>query len=199
MSLPSTRSVRGFSLLEVGLAVGVGLLITAAAVAGFRQVRLDAADSFMRSRVSQLQGCVESLYSVEGTFPPIDDYPDSTTPVVRGLRSYWYDHHRADWMVNPYGANFTNPDGQGLSSTWGLRGGPVKVGSQKGNVDASTNNWACSGMMWYYRVVDNNDLPDSAGEITVRDQMRRVNVPCIGYAIAANKAQKLHYFVTSGR
>jgi hypothetical protein len=98
---------RGFSLLEVGLALSVGIMILGASIYGYRALREQAGDAGMRQKVQDLQLLVEELY----VGPRI--YPTGTE-----LANAWKHRRPKDYQSSPWGgfilateANRTNSGG----------------------------------------------------------------------------------------
>lgn len=85
----------GFSLIEVTLAIVVGLMVLTGVVVGYNYAKDSAAKTKARERVQGLQSIVEGWVSRNGVHP---NTPDD----LLNLQKTWK-KRRTDWDTNPWG------------------------------------------------------------------------------------------------
>lgn len=172
----------GFTLLEIGLALSIALLASAAVVVLYAQVKDNAGDATMREKIGSLQSVVESLYTAQGACPSLDD--------VKGVWSA----KRPDALESPWGGNVAD-----------LTSGAIKAGVTGGNLTANDVRGAAEGSMgvgglYYYRIVDGSGVPSAIATASLYDVSLERQIAVTGYGLAGIKHQGWrHFMVTSGR
>ncbi|MEB3187082.1 MAG: type II secretion system protein [bacterium] len=188
----------GFSLLEVGLAITLALIISAALATFYNQVKDDAGDTLCRNRISALQGMVETLAASDG----------GVLPSLDRVRSAWRARRPDDFDISPWGGRIFSPVGTNA----------IAGGDQPGCLPTDPNratlilNTGCSrclgyqqesnfgvGTLYYFRVVDTGGKANSAFQTSMWDQARREQVVVTGYGLASIKSANRYFMVTSGR
>ena len=185
----------GFTLLEMGLALTIGLIIAAAAVTFYRQAKDDAGDALMRQKITSLQGVVENLYTATGS-----------TPALSEVQKAWQSKRPDDYLTSPWGGTIL--DGTNTP------GGPYGVTGITGtSADYATSsdptvyaNYGLFNMgpggLYYYRIMDGpvgSPYPNMQATNSVADQIKQAYVTVKGYAVAGGKGRAKHFMVTSGR
>ena len=172
----------GYSLMEVGLALSIGILLAGSSVYGYKALRDQSGNATMRQKVQDLQALVEELYA-----------PNSTFPTPESLRAVWkmrrpYDYKSSPWGGPVIGANETNRGIQSFTLDHGA------TSFEKETTDS--NN---AGGLYYIRI-DNLGMPGSA---SLWDLTRRATVSATAYAVAGNKIVgsdgRRFFHVQSGR
>ncbi|MBO9540382.1 type II secretion system protein [bacterium] len=174
-------SQRGFTLLELGLAIGIGIIVTAAMVAGYNQVRNNAGDAAMKLRIGNLQATVETLYSAQGTLPSLSS-----------VRQKWMLAHPDDWGKSPWGGNIDAPEGSAA-----IMGGAFASGSH--NVKRFEESGLTTGGLYYYYVGDGTATASAVARGALWDNSLQQEVTITGYGVAGLKTRTRHFMVTSGR
>ncbi len=160
---------RGFSLLEVGLALSVGIMLLGASIYGYRALREQAGDAGMRQKVQDLQLLVEELY----VGPRV--YPTGTQ-----VTNAWKHRRPKDYQNSPWGglilateANRTNSGGIKYS-----------VATQGQKLASGQDDDLPGGM--YYTVIDNG--AGGYGSAEFGDLTRAgALVQAKSYSVAGNK------------
>lgn len=188
---PTGRSGQGgFTLLEIGLALGIGIIIAAGVTAFYNQTRDNAGDAAMRQRIGSLQSVVEGLYSAQGQSPHLDD-----------VQVAWKARRPDDYYKSPWGGDVTvTAASAGAVPVLGDLGGSdvyVHIGAN-GVIPYGVETRMTAGGLYYYRLADSNG-PNAAATGSVWDQSRKMQVPITGYGLAGLKSLNKHYMVTSGR
>ena len=173
----------GFTLLEVGLAISIGLLASASMLAVYLHVKDDAGDAIMRQRINSLKSIVETLYSAQGSCPPISD-----------VRSYWKAKRPNDYLTSPWGGAIYDPLNEN-----GIGGGDFKPSQNPQGLKYGTEGNMTSGALYYYRLVDSNGDPSALLTSSMWDQTLHAMVPITAYGLAGLKSDIKYYMVTSGR
>jgi prepilin-type N-terminal cleavage/methylation domain-containing protein len=88
---------KGFTLVEVALAVAVGLIVIGGAIVGFNSVRENAQNSAARQKVDAGVAIVESIAASNNQMYPASN---ATTPSI--VSTTWQ-KQRTDWNANPWG------------------------------------------------------------------------------------------------
>lgn len=179
------RKERGFSLLEVGLALSVGILLMGASIYGYRALRDQSGDAAMRQKVQDLQILVEELYA------PRSAYPDGNT-----LSSAWKIRRAKDYGMSPWGGTIP-VSSVDLEATGGILTSVVNDGGQS----PATYDDVLPGGLYYYRIIPAADgSPGSHGfEDFVLGRYATASV----YAVAGNKIMgnngRRYFHILSGR
>lgn len=158
----------GFTLLEVGLALTVGIMLLGASIYGYKALREQAGDANMRQKVQDLQMLVEELYTTS------QNYPDSTQ-----LRNAWKHRRPQDYQSNPWGGlilateNYRTTTG-GIKTHIALNGDKLAEGQ---------DDDLPGGM--YYTYIQNGATYGKAefGDMTRGGAL----IPATAYAVAGNK------------
>lgn len=95
---------KGFTLVEVALAVAVGLIIIGGVIVGYNAVKDNAAGSAARDKVSAAVGQVENYASANN-----QTYPASKA--AGGTFTTLWDKARTDYASNPWGGATKNTTG----------------------------------------------------------------------------------------
>jgi prepilin-type N-terminal cleavage/methylation domain-containing protein len=94
---------KGFTLVEVALAVAVGLIVIGGAIVGFNAVRENASNSAARQKVDAAVGIVENIAASSNQI-----YPASTADDT-GRFSLTWKAQRPDFNANPWGGINADP------------------------------------------------------------------------------------------
>ncbi|MNS95083.1 hypothetical protein D3C72_1293260 [compost metagenome] len=95
---------KGFTLVEVALAVAVGLIVIGGAIVGFNSVRENAQNSAARQKVDAAVAIVESVAASNNQmYPASNAANDATTNIGLGIVSQTWVKQRQDWNANPWG------------------------------------------------------------------------------------------------
>lgn len=89
---------KGFTLVEVALAVAVGLIVIGGAIVGFNSVRENAQNSAARQKVDAAVAIVESVAASNNQM-----YPTSVLAAPGGIVTSTWVKQRQDWNANPWG------------------------------------------------------------------------------------------------
>ncbi len=175
------RKEGGYSLMEVGLALSIGILLTGSAVYAYKALRDQSGDAAMRQKVQDLQVLVEELYAPTTTFPT----PDT-------LRTAWASR-REDWKSSPWGG----PVIGGSNANKGIVSDDLTHGAaryQKLEKDSST------GGALHYITITNGAV---AGTADFWDVTKSATVSATAYMVAGDKPVDgqghLFFHVQSGR
>lgn len=181
----------GFTLLEVGLAVTIGVLLMGATVLAFKALKEQQGDAAMRQKTHDLQVLIEELTQ-----------PTHVLPGDALLRSAWRQRRPGDHKSNPWGgpvidAAGTSPDGLSIST---IDPGTVMAGGIAPNYTALADG-NFQGGIYVYRINPNPD--GSPGQAQFFDMSRNGLVAGTTYAVAGNKViatgGQRHFNVVSGR
>lgn len=174
----------GFTLLEVGLAISIGLIASSALIAFYYQVKDDAGDAEMKQRIGSLKSLVEALYTAQGSCPTLGT-----------VRTAWRAKRPNDYLTSPWGGAIYDPQ------SWnGIGGSDIASGTVMG---WSTENMMSSGALYYYRLYDTAisgaTFSTMLASASLWDQPLKLQVDIMGYGVAGLKSTNRHYMVTSGR
>lgn len=179
------RNERGFSLLEVGLALSVGILLMGASVYGYRALREQSGDAAMRQKVQDLQVLVEELYA------PRFAYPDGNT-----LIDAWKIRRAKDYSLSPWGGTIP-VSSVDLAATGGILTSVVNDGGQS----PAAQDDILPGGLYYYRI--NPAADGSPGSHGFEDFVLGRYATASVYAVAGNKIMgnngQRYFHVLSGR
>ncbi len=212
---------RGFTIIEVTLAIVIGIILIAGATLIYNQAKLAAGNSRAQAKVSSMQTIIEQYIS------QLDGIP----PSVEAVRAFWEKGRAEDFNKSPWGGTCTpcaavtgtqisiptmgNVPSAGTYETKGVLDGnslspdngdltnaiisnpspgnnePPKP-SLRGPTDASYTG-AASGIMIYYRFAD-------ARPYGIWDESRRDLIWGKSYAVAiTNTGGERWYFVQMNR
>lgn len=176
------QAARGFTLLEVGLAMTISLLVLAGVAAFYKQVQDDAGDACMRSRIASLGSVVEGLYAANGV------YPDGPT-----LWPIWAAKRPDDASKSAWGGDVWT------DQIWAQSGVSAKdIDSASTGEPYAEEGSMTSGGLYYYRVTTGG-LPAADGQSSLYDMTVHGQVTIRGYGLAGLKTKNRHFMVTSGR
>lgn len=158
---------RGFTLVEVILAivVGIGLLIGTQMLYG--QFRKSAGNGNAYKKVMALQALVEELSAASYGTGSAQAFPDLPT-----LRSAWASKRAEDYLASPWGGSvypLTDPSGAYAGSpTDGILGNDQQV---PGTLNGGTANYVMptqtnGGILFYYRIVPADGVLDLYDNVT---------------------------------
>lgn len=106
-SLPRRRSRAGFTLVEVALAVAVGLVILAGAVTGYNAVKDNAASAFARRKVNTGAAVV-----IEYSAANFGRFPASVAGSTGGeFSTMWQRKFPQEYNISPWGGTTSEADG----------------------------------------------------------------------------------------
>ncbi len=172
----------GFTLLEIGLALSIALLASAAVIVLYGQVKESSGDAAMREKIGSLQAVVESLYTAQGSCPPIATVKDAWVA------------KRPDALKSPWGGDIYDTS---VGTRAGIAGGDLDAGGDPGAVESSIG----VGALYYRRVVNpGTTIANSASSAMMFDVTQGATVSITGYGLAGLKHKGWrHFMVTSGR
>lgn len=85
----STKSYKGFTLIEMLIVMGILILLMALGIGGGRLALQNAADVATQSAVKQLYEAAQTYYSKKGAYPAANRYlKDLMTDQTAGLKDY---------------------------------------------------------------------------------------------------------------
>ena len=120
---PSVRRGQGgFTLIEVALAIVIGVVVLAGSTALYNQTKIAAGNSKAMEKVNALVSLVDELQARMLIYPSITQ-----------LQTAWA-QRREDYLANPWG-------GQIFSTTTGLIGGDVTTDNQFGDPPSGASGW----------------------------------------------------------
>jgi prepilin-type N-terminal cleavage/methylation domain-containing protein len=103
---PRRFGVRGFTLVEVALAIAVGLIVIAGAVIGYNVTKDSAANSTARERVNQA-----SAFIAEYAAANSGNYPVSLPGGTGNFTNMWKRKQPDDYNSSPWGGQTGDPNG----------------------------------------------------------------------------------------
>ena len=124
------RSRKGFTLVEVALAVAVGLIIIGGAVLGYNAVKDNASNSNARNRVLSAVTMIEEYSAANGGQYPAS-VADATDVSTGAFSAMWQAKCPDDKALSPWGG--ATGDADGVTEL-----GPLDFGSTTAPTTAST-------------------------------------------------------------
>jgi prepilin-type N-terminal cleavage/methylation domain-containing protein len=106
------KARKGFTLVEVALAVAVGLIIIGGAVLGYNAVKDNAANSNARDRVLTAVSMVEEYASANG-----GRYPSASATVPGTFTTMWKSKRPDDYNSSPWGGTTAGSNGADEATT----------------------------------------------------------------------------------
>lgn len=91
------RTSRGFTLIEVSLAIVIGIVVLAGAVAAYHQVRESAATSQMKDKVMTGAQVIEEISAQVGSYPNPTIPEDQARVIVKYKRLRPDDYDKSPW------------------------------------------------------------------------------------------------------
>ena len=190
-----TRSyaTRGMTLLEVGLAISLGLMILGAAGYAYVSARDSAGDATAATKVGDLQAVVEASYSQRGYYPSGDE--------VRNAMAA----RRDDLLRSPWGGNITvNDTAAVVNGIWDYDSDPVTIANGTDYSSQTSEPVFSAGppqklrgadFLYYTRLAAPGD---QTVEITVPDLATGTTKTCRQYFVGIDKHFQRWYFVRTG-
>lgn len=113
--MANPRTCRGFTLIEVSLAIVIGLIVLAGAVALYNQVRESAATGKMKEKVMAAATIIEEIGAQTGTYPnPAPGHIDDQNRVIVKFKQARPD----DYDKSPWGGNVGSDAPNGITPYW---------------------------------------------------------------------------------
>lgn len=179
---------RGFTLLEVTLAIVIGIIVFAGATLIYNQAKASASETRAKAKVMSLQSLVEQSMAKDGIPPEVD-----------ALRALWVRQRPDDWNKSAWGGAIAPVQFPGTTDTSGIVDGadltpdstemsPTgtrAIGGVGGVRGPPSADW--SGILLYYRF-------SSATEYLVFDETRQAMVKAKNYAIATVNVKGERWF-----
>lgn len=178
--LPAPGDIAGFTLMEVGLAITVGIVLVAAGSMAYMGAKDSAGDTAARQRIADLQTVIENKFTTNGVFPSITE-----------VQQLWLSS-RLDATRSPWGGDvYTGVPGWAETGIEGmdLTGTPASISAMTSQKDA---------VLYYYRL-NRPGSPAPAPGWALWDVPTQNFVRVAGYAVAINKNKRVFFFVQSGR
>jgi prepilin-type N-terminal cleavage/methylation domain-containing protein len=190
----SSRSKRGFTLIEVTLAIVIGVIMIAGAVLIYGQAKASAGNSRAQAKVASLQALVEDYVA----------HTSGDTPAIENLRQLWKRKRPDDYMKSPWGGQLGPADQDGTATDGIVDGNSLSpdkeaIGQGRSHIIAgsgdvktiATVGW--TGPLIYYQ------LPN-AELYLVWDEVRQKIVQHKYFAVStANVKGERWFYVTGGQ
>jgi type II secretory pathway pseudopilin PulG len=182
-----TNVSKGMTLLEVGLAISLGLILAAATAFAYNSAKEAAGDSRAAAKVGDLQAMVEASYSTRGYYPDAKEAQDAW-----GAR-------RQDANLSPWGGAVVANSDSIVNGLYVYEENPADIAEPLTSA-ASTREPTTTGGVprgtdycYYIRLA----LP---GQATVTRTLADLSqgttgVSCRNYAIAISKHYRRWYFM----
>jgi len=142
------KSRKGFTLVEVALAVAVGLIIIGGAVLGYNAVKDNAANSNARDRVLTAVSMVEEYSSANGgRYPsnPATATSVATTAQLGTFTTMWKNKRPDDYASSPWGGAAGGPYGSDeCTTTTGFAGNAASSSATAVSSTSLTGLYAAS-------------------------------------------------------
>jgi prepilin-type N-terminal cleavage/methylation domain-containing protein len=100
---------KGFTLVEVALAVAVGLIVIGGAIVGFNAVRENAFNSAARQKVDAAMVIVENIAAANNQIYPTSVANDAAAQSA--FSRTWQTQRTTDFNANPWGGALVEADG----------------------------------------------------------------------------------------
>lgn len=134
-----TQRNHGFTLIEVSLAIVIGLIVLAGAVSLYQQNKTSVQDMAARGKVDALYVVIEEMEARNFALPNLDD-----------LRTAWKTRRPDDYNLSPWGGSFSDPETRFIDGK-----DDVAAGQEIGNSAAGTpfagTTLADRGRLYYFR------------------------------------------------
>ena len=188
------RQLRGFTLIEVTLAIVIGIIMIAGATLIYNQAKTSAGNSRAQAKVASLQSLVEQYMA----------RADGVAPDVDALRALWERSRPDDFNKSPWGG-LAQPtlDPDGTTAANGVFDGldhtddrdqalsTQIIAGEVDNTGAARNTPGHAGILIYY------EYP-GAGNYAIWDESRRRLVKHKTYGIAMTNQQGDRWFYVRG-
>lgn len=133
-----TERTAGFTLIEVSLAIVVGMTLLAGAVALFQQSKTSAQNSAAREKVNSLFMLVEEL-----------EVRSFELPRLEALKTAWKSRRTTDYNVSPWGGALSDPETRFIDGNEFV-GDDVEIGHGANGTPHITSA-ADRGRLYYFR------------------------------------------------
>lgn len=131
----------GFTLIEVSLAIVVGILVVAGSVALFQQSKVSAQNSAAKEKLMSLSMLIEEI-----------DQRNYSLPTMTQLRTHWKTRRPDDYNKSPWGGTFTvDPVANNCVDGNDAVGVGVEIGNGPGGTAQPGTTVADQGRVYYYR------------------------------------------------
>lgn len=187
--MPNHARSGGFTLIEVSLAIVIGIIVLGGAITLYNQVKISAGNSEAKSRALSLGTLAEEYAARSNNFPD-----------VAQINSMWKARRPDDANKNPWGGTVPSEPVGGHSDVQTLVSAPVVLGDGERHVGVSApTTEADRGRLFYFRHANSetfwlNDFnladPSDAASGTVRVQ---------GYGIAYLGPKGEHWYHVTGK
>ncbi|MBU6427972.1 MAG: hypothetical protein KGR26_03090 [Cyanobacteria bacterium REEB65] len=203
MKRPSyPRRRYGFTLMETGLSVALGVVLLFAGVLAFDLAQDSSGDAVAKRKVADLETLVETDYSTNTAFPDLGT-----------LQQQWLARRPQDATASPWGGpivdSYVNSPPVAPCANGGCTNGAAGIrGMDLTGATASLTDYSFSkGNLYYYRIAQPGASPPACcwefQDLTAgpagAGNPQQVFTPAQGYMVGANKNFHCFYFVTSGR
>lgn len=180
---------QGFTLVEVALAVAVGLIIIGGAVVGYGAVKDNASSANARKRVAVASGKIAEYASVNhGRYPTsVADAADGTS--AGSFSAMWVRAMPDEYMVSPWGGPLN--DVNGVIELAPLTTGAAEASGAPDVSGTITQDGTRAGTMIYASIPNNRWVRVQAGYNPTADTMR-------GYLISIYDRTGTPWFHVSG-
>ncbi|MBO9541825.1 type II secretion system protein [bacterium] len=139
-----TRS-GGFTLIEVSLAMVIGIIVLGGAITLYNQVKVSAANGEAKSRALALAALVEEHASRSTNYPKLDE-----------LNKLWEARRPDDAKKNPWGGELSGDPIDGHENVQSLVSAPVVLGSGERHIGVTApTTLADRGRLYYFRHANN--------------------------------------------
>lgn len=184
---------KGFTLIEVTLAIVIGIILIAGATLIYNQAKTSAGNSRAQAKVVSLQSLIEQYMS----------RADGVAPDIAVLRALWERARPDDFNKSPWGG-IVVPSTQGADQTKGVIDGNVldaanlppgdnilgnENGAQGAPLPPPDPSW--TGTLIFYR------WPD-ASTYYVWDENRRTALPGKTYTVCSTNQKGVRWFYVRG-
>lgn len=172
--MSGSKAQKGFTLIEVSLAIVIGVIVLAGAITLYNQSKVSAGNSKMQEKSLALAGLVEEMAAQANGV-----YPSATT-----LKTRW-EALRDDALTSPYGGAITSSVATTSVYTWGATGSAAGVA---GKVETTPGN---AGLLFY---------TSGSGAATIFDVSAGAAKSYRGYALGgADNTGTSFAFVNGGK
>lgn len=188
------RKSRGFTLIEVALAIVIGVVLITGAVLIYNQAKNAAGNSRAQAKVASLQALVEDFLAQS----------NGDTPEVATLRALWRRKRPDDYNKSPWGGQLSPLEQNGTATEGVIDGNDAQVDGSRlashilsassGGKGGTIREPGWTGVLLYYRF-----YPD-ASDYFIWDETRQQVVRVKYYAVATSNALGERWFyVMSGK
>lgn len=177
---------RGMTLLEVGLAISLGLILAAATAFAYNSAKEAAGDSRAAAKVGDLQAMVEASYSTRGYYPDASD-----------AQSAW-GARRQDAALSPWGGAIVDNSDTIVNGLFVYDADPGSIPEPQTSA-ANTREPVVNGSprgtdyCYYIRLA----LPGQATVVRTLADLSQgsAGVVCRNYSVAISKHYRRWYFM----